>query len=51
MEDYDADAAFARRLIDFDPDDPARRSCQSESAGNGALQTTDSVLVRGERAR
>jgi hypothetical protein len=23
MEDYDADAAFARRFIDFDADDPA----------------------------
>ena len=23
MDDYDADAAFARRLIDFDADDPA----------------------------
>jgi hypothetical protein len=23
MEDYDTDAAFAQRLIDFDADDPA----------------------------
>ena len=26
MEDYDADAAFARRLIEFDADDPATHS-------------------------
>ena len=26
MEDYDADAAFARRLIEFDQDDPATHS-------------------------
>ena len=29
LDDYDADAAFARRLIDFDPDDPSTYSTWS----------------------
>ena len=36
MEDYDADAAFARRLIDFDADDPATYSPWSMPQGTAA---------------